>query len=69
MIVMILLEIIGSGVGVYNLTKGIYNMYTEVGKIKQSYLDYQYYQEIQQKSFDPLTQSQYVCFEEDFEVL
>ncbi len=69
MVVLVMLEILGSGVGVYNLVKGLYNMYTDAGSLQQQYKEYQMYQNIQKGKFDPLTQSQYTCFEDNFVVL
>lgn len=69
MLAIVILETLGAGVGLYNLAKGIYLVYSDVAELKQQYRDYHRYKELQKIQFDPLTQSQYACFEGEFNVL
>ena len=62
-----------STVGVYNILKGLYNMYQDAETIKKQYRENQaitdQYLHVQKKQVNPLTQSQYTRFEGEFLVL
>ena len=64
------LEILGSGVGLYNLIKGLYTMYSDTESMRKQYKEYQEYLDAQQQgSIDLLTESQYTRFENGFAIV
>lgn len=69
MFVMLFLEVLGGAVGVYNLSKGVLNMYTDAEKLRRAKEEYQHYIDLQSRPIDPLTQSQYQCYEEGFAII
>lgn len=69
MVIMIILELVGSAVGLYNLAKGVTNMYTDAEKYKKQQEEYNRYLQLQHMKPDPLTESQYVCIAEGFEII
>jgi hypothetical protein len=66
MFIYLLLEVVNSSIGLYNLTKGVYDIYYGANKAKTYYTEYYNYVEIQKNSNDKLTESQFICIEEDF---
>lgn len=71
MVVMFLLELIGSAVGLYNLSKGVYNMYNDAENYKKQQEEYKKYIELQKQRPETylLTESQYQCFSDGFEII
>lgn len=67
--IILLLEVLGSGIGAYKLAKEAYLIYNDADSVANYYNNYQAYKDIQKSGFEKLTQSQYSCFEEDFVVL
>ena len=69
-----IVELAVSAVGMYNITKGMYNMYCDAEEIKGQYRKHQQTTEEYRRAqhlaaIDPLTESQYSRFEGDFMVL
>jgi hypothetical protein len=69
MIVMLFLELIGSAVGLYNIAKGIQSICSEAESYKKQKEEYSDYIRLQKIKPDTLTESQYRCFEHDFEII
>jgi hypothetical protein len=69
MVIMIILEIVGSAVGLYNLAKGVINIYSDAEEYRRQQEEYNKYIEMQKKTPDLLTKSQYECFVEGFEII
>ena len=74
MVVLFIVEAVVSAVGAYNITKGVYNMYCDADKIKRQYRHHQRIAEeylIAQGNNrrDPLTESQFERYEDNFIVL
>lgn len=69
MVIMLLLELVGSAVGLYNLAKGVRNMVTDAENYKKQQEDYNLYLKLQNEKPDTLTESQYTCFADGFELL
>ena len=69
MVFMIFLEVIGSAVGLYNLAKGVASMYSDAETYKKQQEEYNKYIEMQKKTPDLLTESQYECFTDGFEII
>jgi hypothetical protein len=69
MIVLFVLELIGSCVGLYNIAKGVQSIYVEADSYKKQQTEYNNYVRLQKIIPDKLTESQYRCFEENFEII
>jgi hypothetical protein len=69
MIVLFVLELIGSFVGLYNIAKGVQSICVEADSYNRQQTEYNNYVHLQKVTPDKLTESQYRCFEEDFEII
>jgi len=67
-------EITLSAMGMYNITKGFYSMYCDADEIKTKYNNHkktkeQYHISQTKNNNDPLTESQYINYKNDFIIL
>ena len=75
MVVWIFIEVAVATVGAYNLLKGAHNMYCDAESIKEQYRNHQKVTEEYfrtqglTKNIDPLTESQFARFEDEFMIL
>lgn len=67
------IELAVTTVGTYNIFKGFYNMYCDAEKIKDEYRSHQKitkdYLQAQGVKYNPLTESQFQRFEDEFLVM
>ena len=73
MVIWFIVEAVVSAVGVYNITRGVYNMYCDAEKVKKEYRKHQRtaeeYCAAQIKASDQLSESQFHQYENNFILL
>ena len=73
MVIMGVIQVVGSAIGAYNLVKGAYNMYCDAEVIKNQYRQHQRivdeYRDAQTEKHDILTDSQFHRYENEFLVV
>ena len=69
MIVMMFLETLAAGVGLFNLGKGVYSIYEDAINYKKMKTEYNEYIELQKRPIKKLTESQYAIYEGEFMII